>query len=126
MRQSKRTSAWHNLMIKTVNTLLEAGVIELPKDGRSNGEMEFTWLGEQFAARAHDIGYGEIQISVEMTSSPKLDKPVATGWVERLTGTYLQESLRPVFRRFPNEVKEKLAGAEVRPLGYAPTGKFYF
>lgn len=121
-----KQAAWHNLMKKAMNALLEAGAIGLAPMVQDDGEAEFTWQGETYRARGRALGAGEsVQVDVELTSTPGWNRPSAAGWLERERGTYLMESKgNPVFRGFSLERKKRMAEAKVEALGYEPTGRF--
>jgi len=137
---SIRKKAWRNLMLASINEGLEQNIFGLDSGSGPTANApsyEFSIAGLPVIAHAFDIGFDEIRINAIVSlydqrtdlvlagniTSFWFGDAVATGWLERRTGKWLQTS-SPLFR-CRREVSQLLANVTVKPNGYLAEGKFF-
>jgi hypothetical protein len=134
-----RQRAWRNLMVCAINAGIEKGLYSLrPGDSRwpgadHEGTLFDFMLPNGLPARGYvsDIGYGEL--SVHVAVNPKDDSvcafnagfaagdAMATGWLERQRGAWLQSSTTSFHCR--RTLLKELTNLVVEPLGYGDRGR---
>lgn len=139
---SARDKAWRNIMVYAINEGIRRKLFSLrPDDNRwpsadkREGIMFDFTIPNGMPARAYvdDISFGELSIHVAVipTDDRKIlqafnagfnaGDAVATGWLEREHGAWLQSS--PDRFHCRNYLLKELAALEVEPLGYGDRGR---
>ncbi|WP_156964661.1 hypothetical protein [Methylocapsa aurea] len=134
---SAKSAAWRNVMVAGANEALRAGLFEFRKSRcgglgtvESSIAILFSIGGYRALGAVHDVGYGEVQMSVAVNPTGRFyDCPnagfragdaFAFGWFERETGAWLQTNGGGIHGSFccRRTLQSELARLPVEPIGY--------
>ena len=153
--KSNRARAWRNAMVAAINAGLEQKVFSLDPDesgiwgsretqeernhdrGDRGRVYEFKIDDIPAIAAVWDIGYDELRINVALwpvenakeriqVSNPgfRAGKMFASGWLERRQRKWLQH-YRHISMRCRGGLTSVVAALDVKPMGFADSGKFF-
>lgn len=142
---SPRKKAWRNMMVAAINEGLRQKRFSL-KPGVNNWGDKSNYpkvracvfafnLTPNLPAKViiFDAGWDELTIHVAINPTENFSgawgqkfnagDAIASGWLERRDGAWLQFSKKPTFS-CRKEILEELASLNISPLGFHPSGKF--
>jgi hypothetical protein len=124
---SIRRKAWRNAMVATINEALDRRLIGLEPDGIDieDAQIDFEVEGIPARAKISTIGWDEIHAHVSLLPKGQKYCFMASGWLERRKGKWLQTP--PAINDSVggnHDVTRIVAAIEIEPKGYADHGQF--
>ncbi|MGY2803986.1 hypothetical protein [Bradyrhizobium sp. USDA 4506] len=145
--QSKRLRAWRNAMVAGINAGIDQGLFTPrpgenrwppadPTRGDDGRSYRFILEGIPAIGWVRDAGWDELSIHVALWPTPDSEERVraanagfsagelvASGWLERRDGAWLQVGSSPHFCCRKHRLNQ-VAALDIRPKGYADQGSF--
>ncbi len=130
MRLNPRATARQNLLVATINTALERGLIMLACEPVESATFEFNLGPYPVIARVNDAGFDEVSIKAIVNPTElgrrtaqcavyyefrRFGEATTFAWLERRTGKYLQSGVE---YHGTKEVTKYLGGLAITPNGF--------
>jgi hypothetical protein len=128
------------MLVAGINEAIKLNRITLDPDNWPDESIfDFTIAGLPARGSVYGISHGEVSISVVVNpkrtnlspggyvgghSLTHLGDAHAMGWLERRDGAWLQY-YKPPLIKIRNHLKPIIAGASIKPRGFADMGRFY-